>query len=391
MSQDSFNGTLTDPRTDSSSITMSPQVCIGLCAPLGTDYAFVSGGSCYCSSTAPSPSDGSTQCTTPCNDGSDLTCGNPSIGGYSVFKRIVTTRSTVPLPERPGPNNFDYGGCYVANDFIATASLVLPDTSGIEACSATALQYGYIYVGLQGTTCYASNTAPSADTEAGIGLCANPCSDNPLQSCGGAIAQTDALVRRQDTTPAAGTDPLITLYVATPAPATAPVTPDTATTGPTGPSGFFVDGCFQGAGPILDASINGTVFNNIGGTVVANTGAVCVSECIAAGFDYAFTQLSTCYCSNTAPTTPAASQTDCNEACPEDVNERCGGQSDTDSTSNGVFVNVYSRALVTPVRPSHSLLLERCKHIALLRSSRCSAKVTPNLVLRVSIMLALSK
>lgn len=153
-----------------------------------------------------------------------------------------------------------------------------------------------------------------------------------------------------------GTDPLITLYAATPDLITEAPTPDTTATGPTGPGNFFVDGCFSAESSVLDAYLNGQVFVNDGNTSAANSGLLCVSQCLTAGFDYAFTQSTSCYCSNDALTTPAADQTDCNQACPGSNVERCGGQGAYNSTNGGIFVTVYSKAALNPDDQVRSLV-----------------------------------
>jgi hypothetical protein len=296
-----------------------------------------------------------------------------------VFRRIISPDNPVPLPQGPVDNTFKYGGCFVANTFIAAAQasgLVLPN-SDINSCSAAATVFGLRYLGLQGDTCYAANTPPSSSLEAGIGLCANPCPNDPTQACGGAISQAEPLQKRQtiDTADGDGTHPLITLFEAAPPPPVTPAPPpDTPTTGPTGPNGTFVEGCFEAGGSITNAVAYGRVFLGADLASNSNGATVCVSACssLNQGYLYAFTQYNACYCSNLPPTTPATNQNDCNEACYNNPDERCGG--DTTANPDGsLFVNLFSGLPAYQVRPLSSFVEGR-KHIALLHNALCSAE-----------------
>ena len=254
---------------------MTPQICISLRAAQGADYSLVRGDSCGCSIQPPPPVTGSTNCTTHCSGAAGLFCGNPLINAYSVFRRIVSPDNPIPLPQGPVDNTFKYGGCFIANAFIATAQaggLVVPN-SNIDACSAAATANGLRYLGLQGSTCYASNTAPSSSLEAGLGLCANPCPNDPTQACGGVIAQSAPLQKRQ-TANDANTAPLITLFEAAPPPPVTPApTPDTSATGPTGSNGSFVEGCFA-AGAAISGAYTYEIATRLATTIPINAAVV---------------------------------------------------------------------------------------------------------------------
>jgi hypothetical protein len=353
-SPDLFTGSLTAVASVSINDPMSPQLCINLCIGVGVDYSSVIGGSCYCSAQAPPSSAGSTKCTTPCAGAGDLTCGNPGDGGFSFFKRLVTPNSPVPVPARPAPNDYQYSGCYFANDFIRGATYILQPSTGISDCSAAAAARGFTYAGLQGDACYASNTPPTADSEAGIGLCTTPCTGNTLEACGGSTSPINT---------GSGQTQLVTLYSALTAPTTDAPVPDTSVTGPTGPGNFFVDGCFNAGAFVLDSIVNGLQISYAAGSGVNNGAQQCFFDCYERGFDYALTQSSTCYCNRNPPTTRAASQSDCNLACPGNPSERCGGQGDPNGPDGGVLGNLYSAlAIDLPILVRFSSFL----------SSRCS-------------------
>ncbi|KAJ4392826.1 hypothetical protein N0V91_011238, partial [Didymella pomorum] len=354
-----FNGALTPASAapGAPQVAMSAQVCIGLCVTQGADYSYVIGGACYCSVTPPPAGSGSTKCTRQCDGDPSLFCGNPTDNGYSIFKRLVTPNSAVPLPLRPAPNSYQYDGCFFGNDFTSTATYVASGSAGIEACSAAAAARSLQYAALQGDTCYASNTAPSSSSEAGIGLCSIPCSGNSLEACGGTTLAANT----------AGLTQLITLYTAGPPPVTTIPSPiDTNSTVPTGPNGSYVGGCVRASTFILNAISGGRQFSYAQDPVVDNSGGKCYGQCRDAGFLYSLVNGASCYCSNIAPVTSAANQADCNLPCPNNPDQRCGGQGDPSSPDGGLLGNVFStlaidtpviqvRPLISFVRRTHAL------------------------------------
>ncbi|KAF1925878.1 uncharacterized protein M421DRAFT_7383, partial [Didymella exigua CBS 183.55] len=151
---------------------------------------------------------------------------------------------------------------------------------------------------------------------------------------------------------------LVTVYAAAPAPpnTTAP-TPDTNATGPSLPGGIYAGGCFSASVFILNALQSGRQFSYAQDPVIENSGTKCFAQCNAAGFLYALTNSASCYCSNTAPTTPASRQTDCNLPCPRNLDQRCGGQGDPSSTDGGIYGNVFSSLAINLPNPQPPLQL----------------------------------
>ena len=195
----------------------------------GEDYAAVIGGSCYCSSEAPPPGDGSIRCNVPCTANENAVCGNPAYGAFSFFRRIITTidppsnglsslsrraiLEPVPEPASPPPEGWQYSGCFFANDFIVTSPFSYAGPEGMNAaqCTALASSNGYTYVGLRNDVCYASNAAPVASLEAGLGLCATACPGYPAEACGGSTSPLNT---------GAELTQLVTLYSRSPSPPT---------------------------------------------------------------------------------------------------------------------------------------------------------------------------
>ena len=352
-----FNGILDAATVPNTILGMSPQICIGLCVSQGEDYSAVIGESCYCSSEAPPPADGSTRCNAPCTADKNAVCGNPAYGAFSFFRRIVTTldppsdaflsisRRTitaleqVPEPANPSPGGWQYSGCFFANDFIATSPFSYVDPEGMDAaqCSALASINGYTYAGLRDNVCYASNASPATSLEAGPGLCATACTDYPTEACGGSTSPVNT---------GAQLTQLVTLYSRLSPSFTAdPLIPDTNT--PTAPNGWFDRGCYNADQFVLDSVINGQRFSYALDAVVDNSAAKCISQCSAIGFDYAVTVSSTCYCNSYPPSLADAAQDQgqCNTPCPTNPEERCGGE-DVSDPNGGVLGNVYSRLAI---------------------------------------------
>lgn len=359
-STDLFGGTLIQVAAEVLGASNSPQLCIDACATQGQDYSSVIGDECYCSSVPPPTDAGSTKCDTACSGDPTLLCGNPTDGGFNVFKRLITLELPVPLPLLPAPSGLQYSGCFFANAFIAAADFVIQNVAGIEACAASA--NGYQYAGIQGTSCYLSNTPPALDLEAGIGLCSTACSGNVLESCGGIALPINV---------GAGLTELVTLYSTAPAPPTTePPTPDTDVTGPTGPGGWYNNGCVSADVFVLDALFNGLQISYAEFTPVDNNGERCVNDCALSGFNYALTQGATCYCSNNAPTTPADSQLACNQPCPNNPEERCGGIALTVGVDGGILGNLYS--IIAPLLGQVRLIISFVKMYILCSVAKCS-------------------
>jgi hypothetical protein len=375
-SNKAFNGTLTlaDDVAGTAVVAMTPQVCIARCVAQNANYASVIKNSCFCSAVAPPADAGSNQCTTLCAGDASFVCGNSGIGAYSVFKRLITPESLVPLPLRTGVNGYQYSGCYYGNGFIDNAELVTSTSTGIDDCSDRASQQGYEYAALQGTTCYVSRTNIAAGLEAGVGLCSTPCSGNSSEACGGtALAVNTGVDLTQ----------LITLYTANPSAITSPaLTPDTNSTDPTGPEGSFIGGCVDATAFILATLTNGRQLSNPN-----NSGALCYTQCKSTNFLYSLVNSASCYCSNTPPSVPAASQSDCNTPCPANTDQRCGGMSSDGTTVLGNVLGTIAIILPlvcplllypTTLRPNHSvqssMLSTKRKSFALFCREICSPR-----------------
>jgi hypothetical protein len=379
-SNNAFDSTLTlaDDVAGTAVVAMTPQVCIARCVAQNANYASVINDSCFCSAVAPPADAGSNQCTTSCAGDASFVCGNPGVGAYSVFKRLITPESVVSLPLRTGVNGYQYSGCYYGNGFIDNAELVTSTSTGISDCSKRASQQGYRYAALQGTTCYVSKTNIAAGLEAGIGLCSTPCSESSSEACGGTALAVNTGVNLTQ---------LITLYTANPPAIMSPApTPDTNSTDPTGPEGSFIGGCVDATVFILATLTNGRQLSN-----PDNSGALCYTQCKDTNFLYSLINSASCYCSNTPPSVPAASQSDCNTPCPANADQRCGGLSSDGTTVLGnVLGNVLGTiAIILPLvcplllyptilRPNHSvqssMLSTKRKSFALLCRDICSPR-----------------
>jgi hypothetical protein len=236
----------------------------------------VIGGSCYCSSEAPPPGDGSIRCNVPCTANENAVCGNPAYGAFSFFRRIITTidppsnglsslsrraiLEPVPEPASPPPEGWQYSGCFFANDFIVTSPFSYAGPEGMNAaqCTALASSNGYTYVGLRNDVCYASNAAPVASLEAGLGLCATACPGYPAEACGGSTSPLNT---------GAELTQLVTLYSRSPSPPTLVpgpnldallALPTSSSVGPGSSAGPSLDALLalptsSSAGPSLDA------------------------------------------------------------------------------------------------------------------------------------------
>ena len=136
-SNNAFDSTLTlaNAVAETAVVGMTPQVCIARCVAQDANYASVIDDSCFCSAVAPPADAGSNQCTTRCAGNTSLACGNPGVGAYDVFKRLITPENLVPLPLRTGISGYQYSGCHYGNGFIANAALVTSVSTGISNCS----------------------------------------------------------------------------------------------------------------------------------------------------------------------------------------------------------------------------------------------------------------
>lgn len=331
---------------------MSPKICIALCVADGVDFAVVINDKCYCSNDRPSNADGSDKCSTVCPSNPGLICGGigtVTSAAMSVFRRVITSIPG-PLPAIPEPPGWRYSGCYFGDAYMATATFKgyvkyfeSPVTLNATVCATTCTSDGrsFTYAGMYGARCYCSNTAPLLSVEAGIGHCTSrPCQGSKGEACGGESNYAPYLDNTRSL--------MTTLYVKAPTPSsTTPQIPDTP-----GPRDWTYWGCYYGALYLLDTILNGIYISAHVDAAPDMSGDRCIELCLAASvlpnptLNFALTLGGTCFCNTKPPTESllAPNQTMCNEPCPDNSGQRCGGTDPNGQPSLGDhLINILGR------------------------------------------------
>jgi hypothetical protein len=263
----------------------------------------------------------------------------------SVFRRAITSVPG-PLPAIPEPTGWRYSGCYFGDAWIAAAPYFTfyEATVGLNTAKCTGLcstgknGVSYIYSALYGRRCYCSNSLATLGVQAGVGQCGRACELNTGEACGGESNYAPYLISTRSI--------MISLYAKAPTPpSTTPQVPATP-----GSQGWQYYGCYYGALYLLDTLLNGIQVSALIDVVPSMSGDKCVSLCLGANLnptlDFALTLGGTCFCNTKPPTEDllSGSQLMCNEPCPGNPMQRCGGNDPTEPPTLGrSLVNVLGR------------------------------------------------
>ncbi|QIW97506.1 hypothetical protein AMS68_003024 [Peltaster fructicola] len=231
---------------------------------------------------------------------------------------VVTTTTSAAYSSVSGyayptlTSGFQYVGCYTDGGTRAfTYSNGSSSSTTPQGCAQTCRALGYRYAGTEySSECWCDNyltSAKASDTD-----CANTCSGDAKQNCGGGyrLSVTQDINWKQ------------TLFTRQKY------------------SSWNVVGCYQDN---VNSRVLGSVVTVVGGnsnTTIAN----CLTACAASGYKYCGAEYaSECYGSSTAPTTSVLSgdplAAGCNYACAANSTEACGGSSKiTIYINNGTVV-----------------------------------------------------
>lgn len=340
------------------SVGMSPKICIASCVANGNEFAIVRNNLCFCSDLAPTDAQGSDSCNTVCPllpVNSNLFCGGLGLGrlaAMSVFRRAIMSLPLaplppIPLPAIPEPTGWRYSGCFFGDAWILGAgySLHFPSPRDISAeiCSLTCSTGGrsYTYAGLHKRVCYCSNFAPLAGLQAGLGHCTSEaCAGYPGESCGGLSNYAPYLANTKSI--------MITIYVRAPPVVTTAVRVFDAAMS----QGWSYWGCYYGALYLLDTILTGTQTTSLIDPTPYMSADKCIAQCLGynsnPAYKFALTLGGACFCSTKTPTDDllSGSQLMCNEPCPSNAGERCGGFDPLrPSTLGGALINIYGRTV----------------------------------------------
>ncbi|OTA99570.1 putative glyoxal oxidase [Hypoxylon sp. CI-4A] len=172
---------------------LTPQKCVELCAAdgytiAGTEYYT----QCFCSNAVyngGTPSNDSTQCSTPCGGDNAIMCGGP--GYLSVY-----SKGTPAVYENPSPQadiaNWTYQGCVednINNKRTLPWQLRFPGTMTPEQCLSRCGAFGYAAAGLEyGEECYCGDPIDVDNSGATVrpdSECNIACAGNSSLICGG--------------------------------------------------------------------------------------------------------------------------------------------------------------------------------------------------------------
>jgi hypothetical protein len=263
----------------------------------------------------------------------------------SVFRRAITS-TPGPLPVIPEPTGWRYSGCFFGDAWLATAPYITyyASTVGLSAAECTSVcttgknGVTYTYAALYGRRCYCSNSIATLSVQAGVGQCTRACELNTAETCGGESNYAPYLSNTRSL--------MISLYVKAPTPpSTTPQVPETP-----GPQGWQCYVCYYGASYLLDTILNGIQISALVDIIPNMSGDHCISLCFclkaSPALDFALTLGGTCICNSQPPTEDLLSsdQTMCNEPCPGNPTERCGGTDPASPPTLGrSLVNAFSR------------------------------------------------